>query len=399
MYRPKIMLLLLLFVLVLFNMPLETSAVEAASARIATAGSGCGGWKVVPSPSPGSVNQALSGVAALSSNNASAVGYEDTQDLTEQWNGSKWSVIPSPGPGKGGNVLNGAALVPGTSQLWAVGYFYKLRGYRFTLTKQWNGTKWVTVSSPNPNKGKGDNELDGVAAISAHDVWAVGDAEDSFFSQNTLTEHWNGTQWSIVPSPNPGGAAGAPHYLYAVAAVSTNDVWAVGTDLNASNVTQTLILHWDGTSWSVVPSPNVGPYANELLAVTAISTGNVWAVGDYQSVKAHTPQTLVEHWNGTQWSVVSSPNPTPIDNYLLGVAAVSANNIWAVGYYESPDLLDLTLIEHWNGTHWSVVSSPNEGEANILNAVASVSGTRELWAVGSYVNTGGILQTLIEHYC
>lgn len=398
MYRPRIIKLSLCFVLVLFIMSLETSAVEAASAGLATAGSACGGWNVVPSPSPGSENQNLLGVAAISSNNVSAVGYADRPDLTEQWNGAQWSVIPSPGPGKGGNVLNGAALIPGTSQLWAVGYFYKLRGYRFTLTKQWNGTKWVTVSSPNPNKGKGDNELDAVAAISANDAWAVGDTVNASGAQNTLTEHWNGTQWSVVPSPNPGGAAGAPHSLYAVAAVSTNDVWAVGSDLNASNVTQTLILHWNGASWSVMKSPNVGPFANELLAVTAVSTSDVWAVGDYLSVKANTLQTLIEHWNGQKWSVVSSPDPTFIDNQLYGVAAVSANNIWAVGDYTTPDIVEQTLIEHWDGNAWSVVSSPNVGQGSMLDAVTSVPGTSELWAVGSYYN-GVIDQTLIEHYC
>lgn len=347
MYRPKIMLLPLCFMLVLFMLSPETRTVKAASATLATARAACGSWKVVPSPSPGSNSQDLSGVAALSSHAVSAVGYQDTQDLTEQWNGTRWSVIRSPGPGKGGNVLNGVALVPGSSQLWAVGYFYKLAGYRFTLTKRWNGTTWVTVGSPNPNKGKGDNELDGVTAISATDVWAVGDAENASNAQNTLAEHWNGTQWSIITSPNPGGDAGAPHYLYAVAAVSTTDVWAVGSDLNASNETQTLILHWDGTSWSVVQSPDA----------------------------------------------------SSIDNYLFGVAAVSANNIWAVGDYTTPGILEQTLVEHWNGTSWSVVQSPNVGEANILTAVANVPGTRELWAVGSYGNPGSTLQTLTEHYC
>src|SRR5579863_10434591 len=387
MYRPKSMLLPLCLLLVLFMLSPETRTVKAVSATLARTRAACGSWKVVPSPSPGSNSQDLSGVAAISSNNVSAVGYEDTQDLTEQWNGTQWSVIRSPGPGKGGNVLNAAALVPGSSQLWAVGYFYKLAGYKFTLTKRWNGTTWVTVGSPNPNKGKGDNELDGVAAIAANDVWAVGDAENASFAQNTLTERWNGTQWSIVKSPNPGGAAGAPHYLYAVAAVSSNDVWAVGSDLNASNETQTLILHWDGTSWSVVQSPNVGPYANELLAVTAVSSNDVWAVGDYLSARVHTFQTLVEHWDGTSWSVVQSPDASSIDNYLSGVAAVSANDIWAVGDYTTPSILEKTLVEHWDGTSWSVVQSPNVGEANSLTAVVSVPGTRELWAVGSYGNS------------
>src|SRR5215469_6280943 len=57
---------------------------------------------------------------------------------------------------------------------------------------------------------------------------------------------------------------------------------------------------------SFVPSPNAGSGANALFGVSAIASNDVWAVGEFSSVSAG--QTLVEHWNGVSWSVVASPN-------------------------------------------------------------------------------------------
>ena len=123
--------------------------------------------------------------------------------------------------------------------------------------------------------------------------------------------------WTVVQSPNP--LAGG-NQLNGVASVSANDVWAVGVALT---------LHWNGKKWSVVKSPNTGP-ANQLYAVAAVSTNDVWAVGFFQTVSG-TRQTLTLHWNGHKWSIVASPNPGSADNFFLAVAAVSTNDVWAVG--------------------------------------------------------------------
>src|SRR5439155_753020 len=141
----------------------------------------------------------------------------------------------------------------------------------------------------------------GVAAISANDVWAVGYYSNGRTEQ-TLIEHWNGSSWSVVLSPNPPGTSYAE--LYGVAAVSANDVWAVGEYGGG-----TLVEHWNGSSWNTMPSPNphIGTADHKLKGVAAVSASDVWAVGNYNSGTAY--QTLVEHWNGSNWSVVPSPNP------------------------------------------------------------------------------------------
>src|SRR6266446_3960065 len=133
--------------------------------------------------------------------------------------------------------------------------------------------------------------------------------------------------WSVMPSPSPGSNG---NYFYGVSAVSSTDVWAVGGYGPAGGGALTLIEHWNGSQWSVIPSPNPSPDINYLYGVSAVSSTDVWAVGYYTPPNGGT-YTLTEHWNGSQWSAVSSPSPGPDVNYLYGVSVVSSTDAWAVG--------------------------------------------------------------------
>ena len=137
-----------------------------------------------------------------------------------------------------------------------------------------------------------------------------------------------------------------------------------------------LIQHWDGTNWTVVASPSL-PTPNELTAVSAVAANDVWAVGGNSG-----GQALTQHWDGSTWSVIPNPNPGTF-NRLFGVAAISSNDVWAVGVTSNGGLSE-TLVEHWNGTSWTIIPSPNiPDQHNQLNAVAAVPGApNELWAVG-----------------
>src|SRR5205807_217402 len=132
--------------------------------------------------------------------------------------------------------------------------------------------------------------LRAVAAVAANDVWAVG-VYDNHINALTLIEHWDGSTWSIVPSPNPGVG---DTELYGVAAVAANDVWAVGYYVNGTSPYLTLIEHWNGSSWSIVPSPSPGSSVSELNAVAAVAANDIWAVGVYDGGAS---STLIEHWN------------------------------------------------------------------------------------------------------
>jgi hypothetical protein len=142
--------------------------------------------------------------------------------------------------------------------------------------------------------------------------------------------HFNGQAWSVVSAPSPAFDSS----LRAVAALAPNNVWAVGS-ANAGP-TQTLIEHFDGTNWSVVPSPNAGgtsTFANNALGgVAAISANDIWAVGTFTDPTTDIGRTLTEHFNGTSWSIIASPNPTTGQNSLNGVTALSTGTIVAVGF-------------------------------------------------------------------
>jgi hypothetical protein len=263
------------------------------------------------------------------------------------------------------------------------------------LILHWDGAIWSVVPSPN---GTGQiSQLTGVAAVSTNDVWAVG-----FSSSSTLTLHWNGAAWSLIPSPNPGTTN---NFLYGVTALASRDVWAVGRRASSGSFPGTLTMRWDGTRWNVVASPNQASasgqmVSNELRAVSAGAANNVWAVG----VSAN--QTLTLHWNGVSWSVISSPNVAYRGNFLGGVVVIAANDVWAVGYaqrvvtdptgeYEQyfPD----TLAMHWNGSSWGIVASPNPSpvDYNIFSGVAAAA-PDDVWAVGYYQDSS--YETLIERF-
>jgi hypothetical protein len=198
-----------------------------------------------------------------------------------------------------------------------------------------------------------------VVAISANNVWAVGALAPE--GANALIEHWDGTSWSIVSNSVIAGAG----RLSSVSADATNDVWAVGEAGNGGAP----LLHFNGTTWSQLPGP---PSSMEANAVLALSPTDVWAVGKKQYEANHRVQfrASIEHWNGTSWSLVASP--TTSDTSLNGIAAISANDILAVGAGGAG--ASTTLVEQWNGTSWSIISSPNPGDfSNGLSGVTALS--------------------------
>jgi hypothetical protein len=172
-----------------------------------------------------------------------------------------------------------------------------------------------------------------------------------------LVEHWNGSQWAIVPSADTSDSP-ADH-LYDVVALSASTIWAVGDGAQGGPSYaggQTLIEQWNGSQWSLVPSPNSASTYNSLANVAVVSANAVWAVGSAQDASSppYPTYTLIEQWNGSQWSLVPSPNGrwSPY-NALAGVAAIAASDVWAVGAAGS-----YTLVEHWNGSRWQIVPSP-----------------------------------------
>ena len=332
-------------------------------------------WVQVPGDNtgPNGVQFFVRAVGAISASDIWAVG-DNSHTLGEHWNGSSWSIVSTPNEGVGDNILNGVSG-GASNDVWEVGY-YAFGTWKQTLIEHWNGIKWSIVPSPNTNNRL--NELNGAVAISPSNAWAVGRASSgNALDQTTLTLHWDGTSWQIVPSPSPGTQG--LNVLYAVAANTANDVWAAGSFTNTGEFAQTLVIHWDGTSWSVIPSANVPGDNNELYGVVALGPDNVWAVG-YHGNAAFGFLTLIEHWNGSTWSIVSSPSPFS-DDILRAVSATGATDIWSVGRSRNPSTFRTTgLIEHWDGNNWSQVLGL-AAEDTALYGVAAVA-PEDAWAVG-----------------
>jgi hypothetical protein len=295
----------------------------------------------------------LRGTAATSRPSAWAVGGTDwfsPQTLIEHWDGHAWRRVPSPSPAPGGYLNGVAGTSPGNA--WAAGLIGGGPGTGTgptdkTLIEHWDGHAWTQVPSPTPQPAGG---LNGVAATSPANAWAVGwtgTGPDFGGTSRALIEHWDGNAWTRVPSP--GNAPGARTVLNAVAAISPRNAWAVGsTHLGAAN--RAFIVHWDGTAWQRVHAPTPVPGVS-LLGVAVTSPRNAWAVGQtaFKGACGPTCATVIERWDGSAWTLVPSPNPPSIVvNVLLGVAAVSPRNAWAVGTtdYQS------TLIVRWNGQAW-----------------------------------------------
>jgi hypothetical protein len=359
-----------------------------------------GGWTIASVPPTGQ-NANLSGVAAPSDTNAWAVGDSNgraytglgSKALIDHWNGTAWSQATAPTIPGSADLLGVSSS--GANDAWAIGY-YRIQRYTFyPLALQWNGTAWTTSASAT-SALPGDTVLNGVTDINPTDAYAFGD--NSPLASGELA-HWNGTTWSQVTYPLPTNT-GYDQTLNAISADGPNDVWAIGEYLLQVSQTnlrwETFALHWNGSTWSDVPMPLVPGSDNlftyQINSMDAISPTNVWAVGgsgDNASPYGGTPSnTLIEHWNGTAWSVVPSPSTGTNDN-LTGVTESATNNLWAVGY-DTPSgaTQPQTLTLNYNGTAWTTVASPDQGSPSVLTSASTTPGAAIVWAVAYSGLTG-----------
>jgi hypothetical protein len=335
-------------------------------------------WTVTPSPNVTPFDNVLWGVDALAPTSAWAVGSADTgtvptrRPVVLRWDGTRWTSAANPLPPGGGELRDVDAL--SSSDAWAVGFTNSSVGFD-TLIERWTGTAWSIVPSPNLSA---QNTLIGVKAFSATDAWAVGSNNvPGTLNFATLIERWDGTRWSIVPSPSPDPFENG---LVDVDGVAPNDVWAVGSrQAFPDGVHQGLALHFDGSTWSSVPVPSGIDLT--LEAVVALASNDVWAVGSEFSLSVfwHVPVAL--HWDGRVWSKSPIPSPGPQGGRLFGVAATSPTGVYAVGQTGTAAGLP-SLIMRWNGSGWSRETTPGRTTVAALWAASGVSpGT--VFAVGS----------------
>ena len=326
--------------------------------------------------------------------------------LVLHYGGTGWSQVASPSPSATFSELTAVRALSDTN-VWAVGdYCFSGCGTTAevddTLILHWDGSTWTQVPSKNPSGSL--NVLLSVTSASSGDVWASGlKCTTGCTRLLTLTEHWNGTSWSNVSSPSPSSSF---NVLTGVSSFPTHKAWAVG-----SNGPKTLAMRWTGTKWASVPTPNPSSAGDALAGVSATSASNAWAVGAYCATCTSTVssyRTLGLHWNGSKWSKVSTPNPHPGNDVLEGVAARTGSDAWAVGVSCASACgqateIDDPLILHWNGSKWSAKSAPGGGTGFIVLYAVSVHSGTNAWAVGAACSSGcgtssEVDSTLIEHW-
>ena len=344
-------------------------------------------WSETPTPSGANSFYA---VAALAQDDIWGVGsrYDGVNDrpLAEHFDGSQWVIVPVPAPGNDAAYLRGVGSSSGTD-LWAVGYQTTHSGTETTLIEHYDGAAWTIVPSPNPTSPA--SYLSSVAAVAPNDVWAAGHYLDGALYR-TLVEHWDGTSWTIVQTPNGGDGANA---LNGIAVAGPNDIWTVGYQLNVSGtVTATLVLHFDGVSWNIIPSPNPGPVASSLAAVAVSPDGLIWAAGFYND--GTQGRTLLIRGDVSGFEAVPGEDYPNEGNVLNGIAAASSGDIWAAGYHYPNGTTDYQgLIEHYDGQQWKRVSSA-KGETYTYLAGITAWPLGTGWAVGNTLTT-----TIAESVC
>jgi hypothetical protein len=360
------------------------------------------GWQVAPSPNFGNMDNVLAAVSAASPTDVWAVGTyypvpatalatNPLATLAQHFDGTRWTAYPLPNVGVQENSLLGVSM-PMPGKAWAVGYYVDGYFQQKTLVQHFDGSTWSVISSPSP--GAAQNILYGVAAISDHDVWAVGAEQDGTGLWHTLTEHWDGNEWTVVPSVDPGVSG---NQLYAVKAKSSRDVYAVGQQAGTGFPNQALIEHWDGSEWSVVPAPS-DPNATALPLGVEITPSALTVVGQQETDTApYTTYVAAGPANGL--TIQNTPNQGAGENDLFSVTTAADGSTWAVGWDINTNTgnHDPLILQGQNGT-WSLVSSPTlPGSDNGFAAITAIPGGG-LWAVGVQGNANGSYATLIEYH-
>ena len=356
-------------------------------------------WALVTAPDvPALPSNFLGDITCAANSDCWAVGFNFYGNVarseTMHWNGSSWNLITSPNTALDRNNYLGHVTCLTTSDCWAVGQSTDDIGTaRQALSMHWDGTAWSIVTvSPIDTSQSAETAFEGVACNSTSDCWAVGFSLIQDWAG--LIEHWNGNAWTLVPTP-PLSDPTSRSIFYDVTCTGASDCTAVGVQwtspLTGSALYQTLIAHYDGTAWSVVPSPNTAPDVDNILSAVSCQSGSdCWAVGSDNNYS----QALIEHWDGATWSMVNAPQ---IGRILNSVTCVSSSDCWAAGPYYTTNPPAHTFLVHWDGASWTQVTSPNTNptDSDYLSGITCVAST-DCWAVGQYWQKN-VPQTLTLH--
>ncbi len=313
-----------------------------------------------------------------------AVGtLRSTAPLIEHWDGTAWSEVATP-PLGADTGLNGVVRIA-RDEAWAVG-FQLVDSKKLSLAERWDGSSWSVTPTADP--GSGGNILTAVDTTPGAPVMAVGYQVDGSTSQS-LIERWHPTAGAWVEMTEVAGSW-EQAALTGLLVPSSGQAWAVGWT-ETGGTFHTLAEHWDGTAWTLVDTPQVAGADSALfLAAAADGTGGLWATG--YAAKGSRYRTLAEHFDGTSWTVTPTVDSGATATILRAVTTVSPNDVWAAGFNQDSGGLYDPLLEHWDGMSWNVFEGADltEDDDAPLQAAATLAG-EDVWAGGVGAN--------LEHMC
>ena len=281
------------------------------------------GWSIIPTAAvPAGDDVRLAGAGFSSAADGWAVGTDSNlatgngTSMIERFNGTSWTRLPSPAGEPFRAALRSVAAISPTDA-WAVG-----SGGNVALIEHWDGSAWSIVPG-----AVSSARLYGITALSASNIWVVG--ETGTRAVTPVIEHFDGTAWHQVAQP----VFTYDSFLISVSADGPNDIWAVGGQ--SGGTPPVLLEHYNGTAWAEVPNPALPAnltYNGWLRGVTALGPGDVWAVGAAVA-SSSTSQTLALHFDGTSWQVIPSDNPPQDPSGLLESVAGTAPGqpLWVTG--------------------------------------------------------------------
>jgi hypothetical protein len=331
----------------------------------------------------------LGGVSCTAASTCTAVGASGTgqfvapESLAEGWNGASWTIQTTVNKtGATGTSFASLACTSGTSCV-AVGNYLTNASPQRPAAAGWNGTKWALQGA----KGSGTRSLlSGISCPAPTTCLAVG-SRSSTTAMLPLAEVWNGTSWATQTVPNPSGSTNTQ--LRSISCPSTTSCVAVGTFSDSTTGhTLALIETWNGTSWTLIKPPEpIGVTYAILTGVSCPSASLCLAAGGYStSAGAFSPtQLLALRWDGTNWTLQTAATPSGATaSTFTGVSCPSATDCEVVGGYTTSATSTFpttTLAELWNGTTWTIQTSPNPSSGGFT--AGSCAGVGACTAVGT----------------
>jgi hypothetical protein len=341
-------------------------------------------WVQIPTPDPSTTRNLLRGISGTSSSDVWAVGHynptpSEQKNLVIHWDGSGWQQLFPADPDPANNDLwdvaaittddvwiagtHGSAVQPqlihwdgsgfspadlpplantsflwslhalSTNAIWAVGgRTQELGSTCYSLL--YDGSDWDEISVP--AVGALRNRFVAVHGTSSNNVWAVGSWGNSLGDFRFLAMRWNGSAWMNIPLPaNELAQMGE---LHDVAVIGENDVWVMGGYTAGGLV----IMHWDGSDWTVVPNAGGGG------AFAALATDNIYAVGE-----------RISHWDGSAWSEVL-PFSFPPYKALHSTTTLPDGEVWAAGSMSDDNGIFYTLVYRGEGLLTSIPVTVSE---------------------------------------